>query len=301
MPAEAVNSETRPRSPYFYGFDVGDADISIVSDGPLALGSPGSNFLGATESDVQKMLERHFLPTDEIVLEQNVPVIDIGGKRILFDTGMGDVKIFGPRTGQLPKRLAAAGIDPATIDAVVLSHCHIDHVGGICRDDGSPRFPNALVYLSERDFVDWTDESRLGDSIFGSTVLAARKNLLPIRDRLVFFKDGQEFLPGIHAMASPGHTFGHHCFMLQTSGRSLCLLGDLTHHHVLLFENPLMEFAYDSDPKLSAQTRNRILGMLSDQRIPVLSYHFAWPGLGNVGREQGGYRYFATPMQIDPL
>lgn len=296
----AIKDGALTQAPYYYRFTFGEADISVVSDGPLALGPPGSNFLGVTEQEALRMLERHFLPTDDIVLEQNVPVIDLNGRRLLFETGMGDVKVFGPRTGQLQKRLHAAGIDPASIDAVVLSHAHIDHVGGICRDDGTPLFPNAQVYVSERDFKDWTDESRL-DTSFGNQIVVARKNLLPVRDRLVFFRDGEEFLPGVQAVASPGHTFGHHCFMITSAGKVFCMLGDLTHHPVLLMERPLMEFLYDSDPKLSAQSRVRILGMLADQKIPIMSYHFAWPGLGHIGRDGEGFRYFPAPMQLDPL
>jgi glyoxylase-like metal-dependent hydrolase (beta-lactamase superfamily II) len=298
--APASARTARPQSPYFYRFKLGDADVSVVTDGPLELGDASSNFVGVSEEEVRRMLARHYLPTDDVVLEQNVPVVEIGGKTVLFETGMGEVKIFGPRTGQLQKSLRAAGIDPASVDAVVLSHAHIDHAGGVCAPDGTPLFPDAQIYISERDFIDWTDESRLS-SPFGNQVEVARKILLPVRDRLVFFKDGQEFLPGIQAIAAPGHTFGHHCFMVSSAGASFCFLGDLTHHHVLLMEKPLMEFAYDADPKQSAQTRTRLLGMLADQRIPVMSYHFAWPGFGNVGRDGDGFRYFPAPMQLDPL
>jgi glyoxylase-like metal-dependent hydrolase (beta-lactamase superfamily II) len=290
----------RPQSPYFYRFKLGVADVTIVSDGPLLLGDPGSNFVGVDENDVRRMLSRHFLPTDQVVLEQNIPVVEIGGRTIMFDTGMGEEKVFGPRTGQLLKNLRLAGFDPAQINAIVLSHGHIDHVGGVCANDGSPLFPNAQIYISERDFIDWTDESRLS-SPFGNQIVVARRNLLPVRDRIVFYKDEEEFLPGVQAIAAPGHTFGHHSFLVSSGGESFCFLGDLTHHHVLLMEKPLMEFAYDADPKQSARSRQRVLGMLADQRIPVMSYHFAWPGFGHVGRDGDGFRYFPAPMQLDPL
>ncbi len=124
---------------------------------------------------------------------------------------------------------------------------------------------------------------------FGAFLDTARKNLLPIRDRLVFVKDGQEFLPGIQAIAAPGHSIGHTMFMITSGKDSLCYLGDLTHHPVLLMEKPLTEFAYDTDPKQSAQTRLKMLTMLAKNRIPVLAYHFAWPGIGHVAENgQGG-------------
>jgi hypothetical protein len=63
-------------------------------------------------------------------------------------------------------------------------------------------------------------------------------------------------------------------------------------------ERPWMEFKYDTDPKLSARSRTRVLDMLATDRIPVMSYHFAWPGLGNVAREREGFRYVPAAMQM---
>ena len=109
-------------------------------------------------------------------------------------------------------------------------------------------------------------------------VEGARKNLLPNRDRMVFVKDGQEFLPGIQAMSAPGHTVGHTIFMITSDGKSLAAIGDLTHHQVLLLEKPRIEFAFDTDPKQSANTRVRVLDMLAANKIATdrLSLPLAW-------------------------
>jgi len=120
------------------------------------------------------------------------------------------MKLFGPTTGRQQKSMAEAGIKPGDIDAVVLSHAHIDHIGGIGRRDDKSLFPNAQFYIAQSDFEFWTDESKVGGPL-KDFVLHARKNLLPVRDRLVFFKDGQEFLPGVQAIAAPGtHRGSHH-------------------------------------------------------------------------------------------
>jgi len=283
------------QSPYFHRFMLGTAEVTVASDGPLPLGDPSGTFVGVPKEEVRQMLTDNFLDPGNVILEQNVPIVNMGDRVVLFDTGMGTSKLFGPTTGRLQKSMAEAGIKPGDIDAVVCSHAHIDHIGGIVDENDRPLFPNAQVYISEQDFNYWTDERNIGVAA-KEFIAHARKNLLPVRDRLVFYKDGQEFLPGITALAAPGHTFGHHMFMIQSGGKSLAFLGDLTHHQVLLLEKPRMEFSYDSDPKMAANTRVRMLDMLAANKVPVMSYHFAWPGYGHVVKAGDGFRYIASPM-----
>lgn len=297
VPAFARAPIAKAQVPYFYRFGFGEAQVSVVSDGPLPLGDPGDSFLGVGKDEVRAMLERNFLDTKNVVLEQNIPVVNLGDRLVMFDTGMGTSQAFGPTTGRLIKSLAEAGIDPGAIDAIVCSHAHIDHIGGIVDAQNKPLFPNAEVWLSQADFDYWTDEGKLGSPV-KAFVEHARKNLLPVRERIKFFKDGQEFLPGVTAIAAPGHTVGHTIFMITSAGKNFCFMGDLTHHQVLLLERPLMEFAYDTDPKQSAQTRLKLLTMLADKKIPVMSYHFPWPGFGHLAKAGDGFRYFAEPMKM---
>jgi glyoxylase-like metal-dependent hydrolase (beta-lactamase superfamily II) len=285
------------QSPYFHRFNLGTAEVTVVSDGPLPLGPPKGTFVGIPDEDVRKMLSDNFLSPDNVVLEQNSPIVNTGDKLVLFDTGMGTSQLFGPTTGRSQKSMAEAGIKPEDIDAVVLSHAHIDHIGGIVDSSGKVLFPNAQYYIAQSDFDFWTDEGKLGGPL-KDFVVHARKNLLPVRDRLVFFKDGQEFLPGIQAMAAPGHTVGHHMFMVTSGDKSFAFLGDLTHHAVLLLEKPLMEFSYDTDPKQAAQSRVKMLTMLAANKTPVMSYHFAWPGYGHVAKAGDGFHYYPEPMKM---
>ncbi|HEV8259190.1 MAG TPA: MBL fold metallo-hydrolase [Burkholderiales bacterium] len=289
------------QAPYFYRFAHGSMQATVVSDGILPLGDPSGTFLGASKEEIGKMLSDNFLSPTNVVLEQNVLVLNTGDKLVLFDTGMGSSPLFGPTPGKLLANLKAAGIDPKDIDAVVATHAHCDHVWGIMADNGSRNFPNAQLYISQTDFDFWTDEAKLAikdPAYMQPFIEGARKNLLPNRDRLIFVKDGQEFLPGIQAMSAPGHTVGHTMYMITSEGKSLAAVGDLTHHQVILLQRPRIEFSFDTDPKQSADTRVRILAMLAANRIPLLAYHFPWPGVGHVSNQGEGFRFHPTPLQM---
>jgi glyoxylase-like metal-dependent hydrolase (beta-lactamase superfamily II) len=298
-----VPCETRARAPMqntqapsFYRFKIGSFEATIVSDGPLPIGPAARTFRGPTAAELEKMFAEHFMPIDNVVLEQNALVVNTGDHLVLFDTGMSSVKRPNTKTGRLLSSLQQAGIDPKDIDAVVLTHPHIDHSGGMVADDGSRHFPNAQVYMTQADLDFWLDDKRLGTPAEGSA-LTARKNLPPYRDRMIFIKDGQEFLPGVQAMHTPGHTVGHMVYMITSGGKTICNIGDVA-HHVVLFEHPRVEVAFDTDSKQGVDSRVKLFDMLAAQRIPLLAFHMPWPGIGQLAKQTDGFRYIPAPMQL---
>jgi glyoxylase-like metal-dependent hydrolase (beta-lactamase superfamily II) len=287
------------QAPGYYRFKLGGFEATVVSDGPLYLGEPQPDiYVGVSKEAFTKAQGDNFLPTDNIAFEQNALVINTGNQVVLFDTGMGSSQLMGPTTGRLLGNLKAAGIDPKVIDAVALSHAHPDHCWALLNEGGSRNFPNAQIYMMQADFDFWTDEGKLGQEPIKAFVEGTRKQLLPIRDRIVFVKDGQEFLPGIQAMAAPGHTVGHMIFLISSEGKPLCFAADIAHHHIIPLEQPRLAFGYDTDGAQGAESRVRVFDMLSSGRIPSITYHFPWPGLGHVAKHGAGYRYFPTPMRI---
>ena len=284
--------------PAYYRFKIGAIEATAVSDGPLPLGEPKPDvFVGLSKEEFGRTLAENFLPTDNVVLQQNALVINTGDFVALFDTGMGTDKMLGPDTGRLPANLRAAGIDPKDVDAVVLTHAHPDHCFGLMAEDGARTFPNAQIYMTQADFDFWTDEAKLSNDMLKVFVAGARKQLLPNRDRIMFIKDGQEFLPGVQAVSAPGHTVGHTVYMVTSQGKAMCNVGDIAHHHVLVVQRPRLEFSYDTDGKQAVSSRLRVFEMLARERTPFIAYHFPWPGIGYLGAQGDGYRYFPALMQ----
>ena len=290
------------QAPAFYRFNVGAFEATVVSDGPLHLGPPSANvFVGLTAEAMSKAFADNFLAVDDILLEQNALVINTGRQLVLFDTGtgIGTSPLFSKNTGRLVANLKSAGIQPEDLDAVVITHAHGDHCFGLMTDTGKPNFPNAQIYMTLSDLAFWTDERNGINDMFKAMIAGTRAQLLPNRDRIVTIKDGQEILPGIQAIAAPGHTVGHSVFMITSEGKSLCNAGDLGHHHVISLAMPKLPFAFDTDGQQAVASRLRIYDMLASARIPMVGYHFPWPGIGYVGRQGDAFRYF--PQQLRPV
>lgn len=278
----------------FHRFNVGTFEVTVVSDGPLNLGPPsGDVFKGVSKEEMAKLLESNFLPTDKVELEQNTLVVNTGKNLVLFDTGTGkEVKTFGPDTGKLLANLKTASINPSDIDTIILTHPHADHCFGIMAANGKRNFPKAQIYMTQADYDFWTDQSKGPEGMMKQMIDGARKNLMPNRSRMVFVKDGQEVVPGIQAIATPGHTVGHTSYMITSQNQTLLNFGDVGHSHIISLARPKAEFAFDTDGKQAVESRLKTLDMLAKDRIRMVAYHFPYPGVGYVGKEGEAYRYY---------
>jgi glyoxylase-like metal-dependent hydrolase (beta-lactamase superfamily II) len=288
-------------APAFYRFKLGAFEVTVVSDGPLMLGAPnGDTFKGLSKEAMTEALTRNHLPTANIELDQNVMVVNTGKNLVLFDTGTGaGAKMFGPHSGRLVANLKAAGIQAASIETVVLTHAHADHCFGLMNGKSKRNFPGARIYMAQTEFDFWTDESKAGiNDMMKMMVGGARRNLVPNRERITFVKDGEEFLPGITAIATPGHTVGHMSYGIQSQGQKLINLGDVGHHHIISMETPKLPFAFDTDGAQGVATRLKMWDMMASERTAMVAYHFPFPGLGYVGKQGDAYRYFPAPLRM---
>jgi glyoxylase-like metal-dependent hydrolase (beta-lactamase superfamily II) len=280
----------------FHHFRIGDASATIVSDGPLVLPPAQKIFRGPGADALDAAVAASGQRTDAVRVEQNCLLIEIAGKRVLFDNGLGSEKLYGPDSGQLLTSLAEAGVDPASIDAMVLTHAHSDHCWGTMGDDGRPNFPNATIFISQAEMDYW--ESNPPGERRERSIAGVRRHLLPLRDRMQFVRDGEEFLPGVQAWHTPGHTPGHMAFLFAGGW---CLTGDVAFHDPLSYAFPEARSAYDVDPQQGVATRRHLLDRMADERLRVIGYHHPWPGLGHVERAGGTFRFVAAPPPPNPL
>lgn len=270
----------------FHEFRIGTMAATIVSDGPLSLAPAPEIFNGLDTETIDAALGGTGSANVPVRVEQNCLLLETGGKRALFDNGLGSEKLYGPDSGKLLAAFDEAGIEPASIDAMVLTHAHSDHCWGTMGDDGVPNFPNATLYMTQAELDFWMSDPPSERS--ERSLAGVRKHILPLRERIRFIRDGEEFLPGVQAWLTPGHTPGHTAYLFNGGW---CLTGDVAFLDPLSYRYPQAESVFDTDRAKAVDTRRRVLDRLANERLPVVGYHQPWPGLGRVERAGASFRY----------
>lgn len=270
-------------------FAVGQARVTALADGYLAVGA--EVLAGITETEFQQLTTQAYRSLEPHVIGVNAYLIETGGRRILVDTGSGP--LFGPSLGDLPKNLAALGIAPESIDTVIATHLHPDHIGGVVAGDAMP-FPEAQLIASEADRAFWTD-----DGIKAQTPTdlqgffdAAQGALSRFGDRVSFVTGAADLGHGLSAVPLPGHTVGHMGVMLDDSDQQLLIWGDVMHFPAIQFARPDVTVGFDTDPDQARTTRMKAFDMAAQDNLMVAGMHLDFPGVGHVERAgDGAYRF----------
>ncbi len=291
----------------FVRFRHGSIECTVVSDGVLEMGPARVNFPTADPREVDALLTEHHLPTENVQLNENILIANIGGQLVQFDSGVGTDPdfgrgFFGAGTGHVIPHMRAAGIDPADIDIVAITHTHPDHVWGLVDPAGTPYYPNAQIAVSREDFNYWTDLSHVEtapNQHMKDHFLGAHKNLMPYAEagRITWLSDGTQVAPGVTAVATPGHSPGHVVFRIDSDGETLIVWGDLCHHQVLLLQRPEWAFQFDYERSAATAQRWRVYEMVESARSSVLAYHFPFPGLGHLKKD--GQAYAWLPRELE--
>jgi glyoxylase-like metal-dependent hydrolase (beta-lactamase superfamily II) len=270
----------------YHRFRLGAFECVSLCDGSVDY--PLKNFFANVPVEqVEGALRERGLPVEYVTTPYTYLYVDTGEHRLLVDMGAGTL---GPRTGRLVESMQAAGISPAEIDSVAITHAHPDHVGGTLDDKGQLVYANAHYYIWQQEWAFWFSE-RAEAKTPGYFCTCARTNLEPLRERVTLLEEEGEILPGIGVLFCPGHTPGHMAVSVSSGGERLLYIGDVVLYPLHL-EHPGWLPIYDILPGEAQSSKQRIFDLVAEEGSWVMGQHFPpFPSLGHVVKSGTGWEW----------
>ena len=300
IPVRAAVPPSDKQAPGFYRYKVGTTEITAVTDGAFANPLTDTFIRNVKREEVNKALEAMYLAKDQVTVPYTPIVVNTGSKLVVIDTGLGPA-LYEQRKGiigQFHTNLAAAGIDRAAVDAVIISHFHGDHINGLVTADNKPAFPKAEVLVPVGEWKFWNDAGEESKAAGNVLVEGNFKNIKRVfgalGNKVTPYEPGKEVVPGITAMATYGHTPGHVSHVVSSGSAAVMVQADVT--NVPLFvQNPGWFIQFDMDPQTAEATRRKFYDMLVADKMLVQGFHYPFPSLGHVEKAGTGYRVIPVP------
>lgn len=290
VPAEAAAPQQKTQAPGYFRLMVGEIEVTALSDGTFSM-DVGKILTNITPKQIDAALARAFLK-DPVETSVNGFLINTGSKLVLIDTGAGT--LFGPTLGKLLSNLKASGYRPEQVDEIYITHMHPDHVGGLSAD-GKPSFPNAIVRAAQQEADFWLSKAHMDaapkDRKDGYQAAMNMLNPYVSAGKFKPFSGDTELMPGIRAVASPGHTAGHTLYVIESKGQKLVLWGDLMHVAAAQFADPSVTIRFDTDSVMAAAQRRKVFADAAEHGYWVAGAHLSFPGIGHLRTTGPGYTF----------
>ena len=267
---------------------VGDIVVTAISDG--FLDGTLDVLRNIEEDEARQILADNFRPARRTAV--NAFLVYSAGRLALIETGSGNY--LQPTAGKVLANLRAAGVDPAAIEAVLLTHMHPDHSAGLTdMSTGKRNYPNAELAMHANEPAHWFDDARMAKGTDREKKLyfqGGREQVTPYRDRWRLFKREGEVFPGIAAIPRPGHTPGHTTYMIGSGIERLLIWGDTVHVPEVQTARPEVCMEFDTDQDMAAAARRKVFDMVATDRLLVTGMHLHFPGFAHLVRSGTGYR-----------
>jgi glyoxylase-like metal-dependent hydrolase (beta-lactamase superfamily II) len=287
------------QGPGVYRYKLGAYQLTALYDGIWYLPIDDKFIRNAGGETVNTALAAAFLPPRILPISFTALLVNTGAKLVLIDTGTaGQV---ADTAGVMLDNLKVAGLAPADIDTIVISHFHPDHIDGIKTKDGAKVFANAEILVPEPEWSFWMDDGNMSRAT-GAVhryFLNARRIFKDIAKEVRRFKPGAEVAPGIMSIPAFGHTPGHTAFSIHSGNQSLLAMSDTVRNPYLFVRHPDWQPIFDMDGPLAVKARRAMLDRAVADRMPVEAYHFPFPACGHIVKSGGGYEL--APVMWAPL
>jgi glyoxylase-like metal-dependent hydrolase (beta-lactamase superfamily II) len=261
--------------PGTFEYALGETAVTTLAERQQSIGR--DKLIGATDEIMKRCA-----PDGTVPNAVNAFLVRAGGTRLLVDTGLGI---------RLIENLTAAGAGPGDIDAVLITHMHRDHIGGLLRG-GAAVFTNAAVYIARPEFEYWKGKGDDAEKIEA----AYQGRLRLFEPQSLDAANPEPLVPGVTAFAAYGHTPGHTVFLVEGGNKKLLVWGDLTHATAIQVPHPEVAVTYDADPAQAVETRRKVFAYAAANHILVAGMHIAYPGVVRLGRQEKSGGYHMKPV-----